>query len=96
MLILGTYRSMRPLIPNNLVKIWRADNNGQLSRAETNANNIEKWALGNKLENVNSYNLIKCYEDNDWIARNAFAAQNIRIQKSCNMLQKWWYAVETS
>ena len=63
--------SYTSLVPNNLVKIWCADNDGQLSQNETSEKYIRKWTLGNKLDNINSQNISKNCENNAWVARNA-------------------------
>ena len=34
------------LLPQNLIKIWCTDNNGQLSNNDTNTQNIGKWTVG--------------------------------------------------
>ena len=62
------------LIPNNMVKIWRADNNGQLRRNGTNSNYIGESALENKLGNVSSNNLSKSCGNNEWAESNTFVA----------------------
>ena len=53
-------------------KIWCADNYGQLSRNGTNSKHIGKWDMGNILGKVNSINLSKSYENDEWDGRNAF------------------------
>ena len=60
------------LIPNNLIKIWCTDNNGQLSRNETNQKYIGKWTMGNKLENLNSQKLSMQCIDNEMVACNTY------------------------
>ena len=57
------------LIPNNLIRLWCTDNNGQLSK--TDNNNIGPWALGGKLENLSSVNLAECCDRYDWVASSA-------------------------
>ena len=42
-------------IPNILIKIWCADNNGQIAQSET-CNLIGKWAIGQTNENGNGEN----------------------------------------
>ena len=66
---IGAYIS---LIPNNQVKIWRADNNGQLCRNGTNSKYIGKWPLGKKMGNINRNNLGKSCGNNVWVASNNY------------------------
>ena len=56
------------LIPNNLVRVWRTDNNGQLQK--TDNNNVGPWAMWKKLENANSINIAECIDQHDWVASN--------------------------
>ena len=70
------------LIPNNLVKIWRTDNNGQLSQNETNKKYIGKWTMGNRLGNINSQNLSKNCGNNELVARNTHFPLKNTIRKT--------------
>ena len=62
-------------IPNNLIKIWRTDNNGQLSRGDINSQYIGKWALWGILESIYSQNVSRNCEHNVWDAGNTFFIQ---------------------
>ena len=75
------------LIPNNLIKIWRTDNNGQLSRNDTNSQYVGKWTLGGKLENPNSQNLSRICENNEWVALNTFF---IPVKNDKSNLATWY------
>ena len=45
-------------IPNNLIKMWRADNNGQIAQNDT-CNSIGKWTIANADETGNDGNFLK-------------------------------------
>ena len=70
---LGYIEAYISLITNNLFNIWRTDDNGQLSRDETNSKYNAGWNLRNKLGNIKGKNLCKSCESNEWVARNNFS-----------------------
>ena len=55
------------LIPNNLVRLWCAGNNGQRSQTN-NTNYIGPWATGELLGNINSAKLAESCDRNAWVA----------------------------
>ena len=75
------------LIPNNLVKIWCTDNNGQLSQNTANNKYIGKWTLCTKLENINSRNLSAQCENNEWMACNTYYIPKIMTKNLAT-----WYS----
>ena len=52
----GLNNHMDP-IPNNYIKIWMTDNNGQISQEENTKDIIGKWNIGNKTEVGNGENI---------------------------------------
>ena len=60
------------LFPRKCIRLWRTDNNGQLSSNGTNATNIWPCAAWGELNSANSTNLINCCEWNDWVSCNTF------------------------
>ena len=58
--------------PNNVIKIWRADNNGPVARTASNRNSIGKWAIIEKTDKGNGVNIVQKCIENDMARRNAY------------------------
>ena len=61
------------LLRKNLTKLRCADNNGQLSRNDTNQRNLGTWTIGETNENLNSIQLSDRCGKNDPVARNTLS-----------------------
>ena len=46
-------------IPNNYIKIWRADNNGQISQNKHNNKVVGKWTMSNRIQKGNGVMISK-------------------------------------
>ena len=58
----GTINTYINTTRGGLIEIWRADNNGQISKdPDLPSNNLSgKWAIANKAERRNGHNLQEC------------------------------------
>ena len=58
-------------IPNNVIKMRRTDNNGQIAQNDT-SNSIGKWTSANANEKGNGGNFYKTLEENNLCCMNTF------------------------
>ena len=59
-------------IPENNVKFWRTDNNGQITQDEDNIEQIGKWAMWNKTEDGNGRQLEKMRNEYELVCSSTF------------------------
>ena len=58
-------------IPNSYIRMWRTDNNGQITRpANTNTNDIGQWKLTSKTDKGNDEELIQTCTKHNYICAN--------------------------
>ena len=58
-------------IPNNLIKMWCTDNNGQIAQNDT-CNSIGKWTIASVNEKENGGNFYKTLEENNLCCMNTY------------------------
>ena len=68
-------REIARQIPGNNVICRRTDNNGKIAQDEENNEQVGKWAIGNKTEEVNGKQLEKARKEHDLICSRTYFIQ---------------------
>ena len=77
----ATLNQYMDTIPKNYIRMWCADNNGQISKPlNTSSNYIGNWTLTNKTEKGNGGNLISTCNTHEYICPNAHKIPKTRTE----------------